>query len=65
MEGSLLANYIALVLVIILWVAIWSIADDLGKMYLRTHSDRLLFYGATAAATSLMLLLFFPSHMFL
>lgn len=62
---SLLANYAALILVIILWVAVWSIADTLGSLYLRNHSDRLVFYGSVAAATSLILLVFFPQHMFL
>ncbi len=65
MADSLAKSYAALILVIILWVAVWSIADVLGGLYLRTHSDKLLFYGSVAGVASLILVMFFPQHMFL
>ena len=63
--SALLENYVALLLVIILWVAVWSIADAVGKLYLRAHTDRIEFYTGVAAVVSVTLLLFFPQHLFL
>lgn len=65
MADSLAKSYAALILVIILWVAVWSLADTVGGLYLRSHTDKIRFYGCVAGVTSLILIMFFPQHMFL
>jgi len=65
MADSLAKSYVAMILVIILWVAVWSLAEAVGGIYLRTHTDKIRFYGGVACATSLILIMFFPQHMFL
>jgi fumarate reductase subunit D len=65
MAASLLSNYVALILVIILWCSMWSLAETLGKKHLQTHAGKLKFYGSTVAVTSLLLVTFFPQHLFL
>ena len=65
MADSLAKSYAALILVIILWVAVWSLADAIGGIYLRNHTDKIRFYGGVAGVTSLILIMFFPQHMFL
>ena len=63
MVNSLLKNYIALIVVIVLWVAVWSISDSLSKIYLKNHSNKIIFYGLVLAISSFVLIYFFPENM--
>jgi hypothetical protein len=63
--ASLLANYVALIVVIILWISVWSMAEVVGREYLKTNTDRMKFYTTAAAAASVTLILFFPQHLYL
>jgi uncharacterized membrane-anchored protein len=62
---SLATDYLALILVIVLWVSVWALADTIGKLYLKTHQDRIRFYVVVAIVVSAILLKFFPQHLFL
>ena len=60
---SVLKNYIALIVVIILWVAVWALADTLGEKYLKTHDNKIKFYSLVAVFSSIILVVFFPGDM--
>jgi hypothetical protein len=40
MEGNILKNYVGLVVVIILWVCIWSFVDATTKIYFQDHHTK-------------------------
>ena len=63
MCSEIFKNYIALLVIIILWVSIWAIADSVSKLYMRSHTDRIKFCVIIAVVASVILLVFFPSSM--
>jgi uncharacterized membrane-anchored protein len=62
-DKSILKTYISLIIVIVLWVSIWAITDSFGRIYLKTHGDRIRFYSMVAIAASAVLVIFFPGEM--
>ena len=60
---SIIKNYTGLLIVIVLWIAIWSISDTLGKKYLKTHEQKMFTFVCVAIIASAILIIYFPNQM--
>jgi|LakMenE01Jun11ns_1017448.scaffolds.fasta_scaffold9734269_2 hypothetical protein len=65
-KNTILKNYVGLVVVIILWVCIWSFVDATSKLYFKEHhTKRIRFMFIAIIVFSVILIQFFPEQMML
>ena len=60
---TVLKNYLGLVIIIILWVAIWSLADTFARSLLKKTGHKVLFMTTTIAISSFVLIKWFPEQL--
>lgn len=60
---DLLKNYLGLLVVICLWVCIWSIFDILSRKYLENKDKRMRVMVLASVFFSFLLIYFFPEQM--
>lgn len=60
---TVIKKYLGLIIVIILWVAVWALWDDIARWYFKRHSDKMVVIGTTIAITSFLLINYFPEQL--
>jgi len=64
MNDNLMKNYTGLVVVIILWICIWSFIDAISRIYFKKeHQKRVLWMFVAIVLFSFILIEWFPEQM--
>lgn len=62
-SSSVLKSYLGLVIIILLWICIWSLFDDISKKYLKDKNHKNIIILLFAIFLSVILVVFFPDQM--